>query len=784
MLENLFDIFGRKKKIVDIPAGGLTTGTTKETSLPPVGPRSSNPADVTLASLLLEGMVFINPDYPIEFVKVIRHLVMYNPDFSLALDNIVQLANTNYDVFFDDSVTGEEVKRLATVVNDAADNWYKYSGGMSSMKNDLLVQLVTSGALSAEMIPTNSLDGIDKVVLVDPVNIKFHYRKEQDSWLPFQYVLGKKYQLNLTQYRYVALRRISEKPYAVPPFLAALENVAIEKDMVNNIREIIRNLGVIGFMKVLIQQPPRKTAQAGGKLESDDEYTKRARSLLHDTEVEVKKGITNGYLIGFKEQHDFQMESATQNVAGAQALVQINTEMKHAGLKQSPFLLGRNYSTTETLGKVVLTILTSQVKNYQKVLDVFLQDLFKLHLTLQGFNVKRVIVESSKPLIDDEVAEQQAYGLKIDNCKKLYDQGIISQAQFALALGYSESDVENPRVQEVLVSNTAPQNEQSDKIDDFVEQYSDYPTFEYDFVEQTQVNYDIASYEKGEDKLLEKYLNEYLRATQATYKQAIGKVLNKLGQVLEKEKGLTTENLVNKVFYTLFNNWDESFNTPLAKKIKKHVDKCYKAFRKDKGIFINFDDIPDAVFNIVDLRTVEYMKTMDEVYLGKFITDPDTKKRITEFIKKTYLEEGYDLRSRASIDRFKAEFRDVLKGESWKIDQVLTTTVSRMRYQSGVNYMAQAEVTHYKRLALNDRKCCDYCKNLDGKIFSVATTFKRLSKVIAADVEDVSDFAPFVTGLYKNPNDLKNMSSEEIQKKGAELVPSHPHCRCSIIAEL
>ena len=414
--------------------------------------RTSEPEVRSLYSILSDYIQVTPEDYPVEFVKIIKHLTIYNEDFSYALDNIVQLANTKTTEKFNTDIKDKEAQELSNYLDEVKDDWYKGGGGINSLRADLLAQCVTYGAMALERVPTKRLDGIFKVILVDPSTIVFKYDKDTYEWLPYQKIThvskqGSQYKpLNRETFKYYALRRSGEKPYGIPPFLSALDSVTIEKDMVNNIRSIVRNLGVLGFLEVLINTPQKKVVN--GVQETDKEFTTRVKSIQATTTEQVKKGMLNGFVVGFKDQHEFNMNSATSgNVQGAAQLMQINTERKAAGLKQSPFMLGRNFSTTESLGIVILTVMASSVGTYQQLLDTCQSDIYQFALLLNKNKKYRVVVISEKPLITDQVKDGQAFSIKIDNQDKLYRQGIISQTQRAKALGFDKPDVEEPRVE-------------------------------------------------------------------------------------------------------------------------------------------------------------------------------------------------------------------------------------------------------------------------------------------------------------------------------------------------
>ena len=731
----------------------------------------------TLGSLIREQMISTK-DSIIEFAGVIEYLCKFNPDFSLALENIVSLASTKFDVVVEEGDTKTSGNTLSEL-KQAQNNWYKYSGGVDSMRDDICTQLVINGCASFEMIPNESLDGIKKIALVPPSTIRFKYDSVTDEYVPYQIgVRGNYIKLNPETYRYYAHRRMGEVPYATPPFLAALDNVVIEKNMMDNMREIIKNLGVMGFMEVLLTAPQRNLGRQGGVAETETEYKFRLQNLLAEAKVEIQKGMSNGYLIGFKGLHEFEMKATTANVEGAASLIQNNNEMKMAGLHQSPFLLGRNYSTTETLGKVVLAILSAQVQSFQRLIDKSLADMYMLHLELKGFKNNQITVVSGKPLTNDENKEQLTFSSKIDNYEKLYQQGIISQEQKAQALGYSSAYLEGAlgNNEENIVDV-----EYIKEDDEFIQYYNNYKEFEYE--DQNDFDKQL-SFAEGNDSLVAA-LKEYSSATNINYDKALDKVMKSLGKALEQETILTSDNILGKIFYTLYGRWETDFTLPQIKIIKKHITDAYKIFRSDKGIFgATSKKIPDSVFSTIDARTIEYMKTLDRVYLGKFISDEGTTRKITGFVKETYLEKGYDLRSKASIDRFTKKFKGVLKGEAWKIDQVLSTTVSRMRYQAGIHYLQQAKVTKYIRRSIGDRLRCGYCEILDSKTYSVTKTVESINKVLNNDVEDIEQIQPFVTSVYKDFNDLKGLTVSEIQDKEIEGVPSHPHCRCTIVADI
>jgi len=426
---------------------------TDQITLPSVGGRVSIPEFQNgFLSLLFDSRLTLTPDFNIKFLDAIQHLAAFNHDVSFAIDNIVNLANTEYKIEFVESISDEQQKEFAEHLRTKLSTWYNHSEGTSSLTNDLLAQAAINGALSAEMVPSEDLSGIRQIVRVNPKNIKFRYNKEEERFQPVQEAgrlggqetndLGQ-VELNETTYRYLALRRFSESPYAIPPFLSALDSLTTQKDMLDSLKFVMKKLGMMGFLEVLIDAPKKKPG------ESDAAFTSRCIDYMNQIGPEMAKGLTNGLVVGFKGRHEFRHNSVATDARGVNELYNLNEQNLMAGLKQAPEMLGRQFNTSETFGRVILAKLSTQLVNYQKLVGCFYQAAFNLELILAGFTLENVIkaVVFDKPMISDKQREAEARAKEIDNANKLFNQGVISQLQRAQMLGFDEPAEEEPRFQ-------------------------------------------------------------------------------------------------------------------------------------------------------------------------------------------------------------------------------------------------------------------------------------------------------------------------------------------------
>jgi len=229
------------------------TGTTRSSVEPVVTSFSSN-----------YKLSEVKPEFAIEYLATLENLAAFNADVSYAVDNIVSLANTPHEIIFSDKVPEAKQKEMRTYLNEVENSWYAHSDGKRSLKGDLIAQAVINGAISAEIIPADDLRSLKKVVRVSPKNIRFVYDSKEDRYDAFQVVnnfktsdanFPGKVRLNPLTYKYIAMRRYFESPYAVPPFITTIESLCIQRPMIISFKNIMDKLGMLGFLTANVTPP-------------------------------------------------------------------------------------------------------------------------------------------------------------------------------------------------------------------------------------------------------------------------------------------------------------------------------------------------------------------------------------------------------------------------------------------------------------------------------------------------------------------------------------------------
>lgn len=413
--------------------------------------RVSAPDDLNLLNLLQGGAFsYVSPKkWPLLIYELMEDLTLNNPDLRQAVGHIVQLGNTGHTLTIDTGDTSNDNAITAAVdrIQDVSEYIYPYVSGPDGLINALFSQIARMGATSSEWVPRTDLKGIEKVFQVPVKQIRWVPQPDGMGYYPVQAPTSGLFSkqaftplivLNPRTFYYANLETLENSPYAIPPYIAALEPIAMQRAMIKNIHRVIKKLGIMGLLSYKVDPP----AQLPG--ENQQKYHDRCLQYLTEITDQIKESFEDGIAAGFKGAFEFEVNSVAGDARGIAEIFKMNEEQLFSAIGADPAMHGRTYSTTETYASVVYSKLISQLTIVQKMVGCALKFGWGLDLALAGLDVD-LCVEFKASNALSNLQESQSRMIDIANAAALYQEGIIGQQQKANLLGYEQPDQTEPR---------------------------------------------------------------------------------------------------------------------------------------------------------------------------------------------------------------------------------------------------------------------------------------------------------------------------------------------------
>jgi hypothetical protein len=381
---------------------------------------------------------------PFQALDYIELIAQYNPDYSQAVENITTLANSGHNLFIDGGGT-RATTQLRSRLNDKARTIQERHGGVDGLIDKLLRQAATYGAMCGEWIVADDLSGIIDFADVNPKSIRFFF--EDNHWAPYQKVNFKQLQearatgqsirgysyvkLNELTFHYYAFNAAPQSPYGTPPFLAALPHISVQQDMLYNMAQVVKKVGMLGIIDIACEN----LSMLPG--ETPEQFVSRAKSYLQEYAEAMQQMLEEGGLVHFADS-TISATNISGNAAGATNIFKQNEELLFSGLKSMPSVQGRSYSTTETYAGVAYDIIIRNTMKFQRACKRMVEVGYWLDASLGGFNPNSISLEfePNKTLHRLEIAK--AEHLEINNAAAKWILGLIDQVGVAQLLGLNE----------------------------------------------------------------------------------------------------------------------------------------------------------------------------------------------------------------------------------------------------------------------------------------------------------------------------------------------------------
>ena len=753
---SLFDAFRKKKK--------------EEKPRTPVEPGRISRETTYQALQKFQGeWTFLDPEIPAEILEAIERFTIIIPDFSQNAKNIVNLGNTGHTLEVE-AATDRIVQQAEERLNMLARDIFPY-GGMDGLVNKMLWDIAVFGSPSIEAVIRNDLQGVKKVVTVPIPEIRFKYDPAQETYLPYQKIgnaLDDYLELNTFTYYYSPLLQRRNSPYAIPPTIAALSPLVNQLFMNENVRYIVKKLGLLGLIHAILSTPPRKPQ------ETEEQYLSRLKTYLSDVATDLTKNYRDGVMITYDEIALKHFE-VTGNITGVKDLFQLNEEQIASGLNTDPAMLGRSYSTTETYAGVVYSKLTKEIENAQRIIKRGAEKIYLLDLLLARIPVSDVNIDFQPGAKLNPKEDAEIENLHSKDVTDQYFSGIITLDEAREELEYPPLDTVEGNVGATSQIKVKFQFQKGKYI--FV-----HPRISLNPVRDLSLNgvkkksISLQSEESIEDNRLnfvENYLSQLKNIDDISRKEIIQELKD---MAARNELPENPDDFAEKVYQVIEKRYPEvAHNNGLIQAIEQNIKTIYAFYRlQDTSLWGDNPPIRTDL-TLPDKRTQKFLGRVDEMFYSDYLTNEPLKDQLKTYLRDEVIEKGLPAAD-AVLDKFEGQWGDL---SEYQVRRIVDTSVTRTRTFAHVRQMKEANIRELENVEIMDRITCGRCREQDGKIVKVAIADEVVEQALKLSPEEFKE--RYIKGV-PTEKELMTTPMEDLVSKGKGLAPIHPNCRGRIMA--
>ncbi len=364
---------------------------------------------------------------------ILRRLRDYIPDVSAGVWAWVRLCTTPLSYSFEEgsAVSQQEAK---TILQSLDRRIYGFQNerekGVEALTQCFFLSVFTYGAFCGEVVLDDLHRRIESFIIIDPATIRFKMNPITRKYTPFQIQSdGSLVALNSASFFYFGLDTDGLSPYGRSPLLSLPLVVKLQQQLINDMARAQHNAGypTIHFKLTV---PERETR------ESLSSYNVRMQQELSAVNQELEDKKTDSNLVTF-DNVEVQYIGPNGSLQQWSESIQAIGEQVISALHLAPFMIGRNWGTTQSWGSAQYMLLTNNARTVQEGAKRLIDWLRNLELVLHG-NPLAIIHQFAPHHHIDSYDRARAFQTSARTLSMLSENGLI------------ESDAAKQRIESLL----------------------------------------------------------------------------------------------------------------------------------------------------------------------------------------------------------------------------------------------------------------------------------------------------------------------------------------------
>lgn len=315
---------------------------------------------------------------------LLRRLRDYIPDVSAGVWAWVRLCSTPLSYSFGSGGETEQDRarmilenldrRIGNFLNDR-------ERGIETVIQQFFLSVFTYGAFCGEVVLDDRRQQIERFIIIDPATIRFRLKPSTRDYRPYQIQAdGALVKLNSASFFYFGLDTDGLSPYGRSPLLALPLVVRLQQQMLNDMARAQHNAG---YPTIHFQV---KTPETRSR-ESINTYNERKQDELNKVRYEIAGRESDSNLVTF-DNIEVSYLGPNGNTRQWEESIQAIGEQVISALHLAPFMIGRNWGTTQSWGTAQYQLLTNNARTVQEGAKRLADWLRNLELLLLGIPIE------------------------------------------------------------------------------------------------------------------------------------------------------------------------------------------------------------------------------------------------------------------------------------------------------------------------------------------------------------------------------------------------------------